>query len=352
MFRQGLIMKKEFANCPVLLTGGAGFIGSHTAVEVMKAGYEVVIADDLSNSERSVIERIGKITGRMPAFYEIDVKDRGAVERLFDEQRIGAVIHFAGYKAVGESVKKPLEYYRNNIDAALTVLEVMKDRGVREFIFSSSATVYSLVEDVPFTETSGPLGCTNPYGWTKYMIEQILKDACAADPEMSVVLLRYFNPIGAHESGLIGEKPNGIPNNLMPYITQVAQGIRPMLSVFGNDYPTPDGTGVRDYIHVVDLAKGHVAALGYSEEHKGCEVFNLGTGRGFSVLDLVNAFERVNGVRIPYRITERRAGDIAVCYADTRKAEEILGWKAEKTIDDMCRDSWRWQQTQAAREQE
>ncbi len=335
----------------ILLTGGCGFIGSHTAVEVIEAGQDVVIADDLSNSEESVVERIGQITGKRPVFYHIDVADEAALSRVFEENEIEAVIHFAGFKAVGESVEKPLEYYDNNLNTTLTLLKVMRRFRVRRFIFSSSATVYSLVEDVPFTEESGPLGCTNPYGWTKYMIEQILKDVCVADPEMSVVLLRYFNPIGAHESGLIGEKPNGIPNNLMPYVTQVAQGIRPQLNVFGNDYPTPDGTGVRDYIHVVDLAKGHVAALDYSREHEGCEVFNLGTGHGYSVLDLVNTFEEVNGVKIPYEIAPRRAGDIATCYADTKKAEEVLGWKAGKDIKDMCRDAWRWQKSQAEPDQ-
>ena len=328
----------------VLLTGGTGFIGSHTAIEVIKSGYDVIIVDDLSNSEESVIDRVEQITNVRPIFYRADVKDGDALETIFSEHDINAVIHFAGFKAVGESVEKPLQYYCNNLNTALTLLKVMKEFKVRDLIFSSSATVYSLVNSVPFTEESGPLGCTNPYGWTKYMIEQILKDVCVADPEMSVVLLRYFNPIGAHESGLIGEKPNGIPNNLMPYITQVAQGIRPKLNVFGNDYPTPDGTGVRDYIHVVDLAKGHVAALKYSQNHKGCEVFNLGTGKGYSVLDLVKTFENVNGVKIPYEIVDRRPGDIATCYADTQKAESMLGWKAEKGIEDMCRDSWRWQQ--------
>lgn len=331
----------------ILLTGGMGFIGSHTAVEVINSGNDVIIADDLSNSEASVVDRIDKITGEKPVFYQIDVSNRDALDGVFKEQRIDAVIHFAGYKAVGESVEKPLEYYRNNLDTTLTLLETMKKHGCKRIIFSSSATVYSLVEEVPFTEESGPLGCTNPYGWTKYMIEQILKDVCVSDPEMSVVLLRYFNPIGAHESGLIGEKPNGIPNNLMPYITQVAQGIRSKLNVFGNDYPTHDGTGVRDYIHVVDLAKGHVAALQYSQDNYGCEVFNLGTGQGYSVLDLVNTFEKVNGVKVPYEIVGRRAGDIAVCYADPHKAESMLGWKAEKGIEDMCKDSWRWQQSQA-----
>ena len=328
----------------VLLTGGTGFIGSHTAVELIEAGHSVVIADDLSNSEKSVVDRIEEITGVRPSFYQIDAADKAALQKVFEEQDIDTVIHFAGFKAVGESVEKPLEYYRNNLDTTLTLLETMRSFGCKKLIFSSSATVYSLSDDVPLTEESGPLGCTNPYGWTKYMIEQILRDVAKADPEMPVVLLRYFNPIGAHESGLIGEKPAGIPNNLMPYITQVAQGIREKLSVFGNDYDTPDGTGVRDYIHVVDLAKGHLAALKYADSHKGCEVFNLGTGHGYSVLDLVKTFEKVNGVKIPYVITDRRPGDIALCYADTAKAEKVLGWKAEKGIEDMCRDSWNWQQ--------
>ena len=327
----------------ILCTGGAGFIGSHTAVELLEAGYEVVIADDLSNSDVSVIDRIETITGKRPAFYRIDVADRAALEEIFTAHSIDAVIHFAGFKAVGESVQKPVAYYRNNIDTALTVLETMKDHGCKRFIFSSSATVYGLSDQVPFTEQTEQRGCTNPYGWTKYMIEQILRDAAAADDTLSVVLLRYFNPIGAHPSGLLGEKPNGIPNNLMPYITQVASGIRDHLSVFGNDYPTPDGTGVRDYIHVQDLAKGHVAAYRYALDHSGCEVFNLGTGEGYSVLDLVHTFERVNHLTIPYEIAPRRAGDIATCYAATDKAASVLGWKAEKTLEDMCRDSWRWQ---------
>ena len=329
----------------ILLTGGTGFIGSHTAVKVIESGYDVVIADDLSNSDASVKGRIERITGKGVSFYQVDVADSAAMEEIFDAHEIDAVIHFAGYKAVGESVVRPLAYYRNNLDTALTLLETMQRHGCKSFIFSSSATVYSPANEVPFTEESENLGCTNPYGWTKFMIEQILKDVCKADPEMSVVLLRYFNPIGAHASGLIGENPSGVPNNLMPYITQVAQGIRPHLNVFGDDYPTHDGTGVRDYIHVVDLAAGHVAALEYSRTHKGCEVFNLGTGQGYSVLDLVKTFERVNGVEIPYEITDRRAGDIAVSYADVSKAREVLGWKAEKGIEDMCRDAWRWQQS-------
>lgn len=327
----------------VLLTGGTGFIGSHTAVELIDAGEGVVIVDDLSNSEASVIDRIEEITGKRPAFYQADAADKTAMDRIFTEHPIDAVIHFAGFKAVGESVRKPIEYYRNNLDTLLALLETMRDHKVKHLIFSSSATVYGMSENVPFTEEAPTGGCTNPYGWTKFMIEQILRDVAVADPELSIVLLRYFNPIGAHESGLIGEKPNGIPNNLMPYIMQVAAGILPQLSVFGNDYPTPDGTGVRDYIHVVDLAKGHVAALRYALSHVGVEAVNLGTGNGYSVLDVVHAFERVNGVRVPYIVVPRRPGDLATCYASTEKAEIILGWQAEKNIEDMCRDAWRWQ---------
>ena len=326
----------------VLLTGGTGFIGSHTAVELIVAGHSVVIADNLANSSASVIDRIEQITGTRPGFYQIDVADKAALSRLFDENKLDAVVHFAGLKAVGESVAKPLLYYRNNLDTTLALLEVMASHSCKRFIFSSSATVYGMTNKVPFTEEMPAGGCTNPYGWTKFMIEQILRDAAVADPAMSVVLLRYFNPIGAHESGLIGEAPNGIPNNLMPYLCQVAAGKLPRLNVFGDDYPTPDGTGVRDYIHVVDLAKGHAAALTYSAAHTGAEVFNLGTGRGSSVLDLVKSFEKVNGLKLPYVIAPRRAGDIAECYADASKAERLLGWKAEKSLDDMCRDSWNW----------
>lgn len=326
----------------VLLTGGTGFIGSHTAVELIAAGHSVVIADNLANSSASVIDRIEQITGVRPKFYQIDVADKSALERVFSENALDAVVHFAGLKAVGESVAKPLLYYRNNLDTTLALLEVMAEHSCKRFIFSSSATVYGMTNKVPFTEEMPAGGCTNPYGWTKFMIEQILRDAAVADQAMSVVLLRYFNPIGAHESGLIGEAPNGIPNNLMPYLCQVAAGKLPRLNVFGDDYPTPDGTGVRDYIHVVDLAKGHAAALAYSAEHTGAEVFNLGTGRGSSVLDLVKSFEKVNGLKLPYVIAPRRAGDIAECYADASKAERLLGWKAEKTLDDMCRDSWNW----------
>lgn len=327
----------------LLLTGGTGFIGSHTAVELLLKGHDVVIVDNLSNSECSVIDRIAKITEKRPVFYEADVASKDSMDTIFSAHEFDAVIHFAGYKAVGESVEKPVDYYRNNIDTALTLLETMKEHGCMRIIFSSSATVYGTSDKVPFSEDAETTGCTNPYGWTKYMIEQILKDATAADDSLSVVLLRYFNPIGAHPSGLIGEKPNGIPNNLMPYVTQVAAGIRERLSVFGNDYPTHDGTGVRDYIHVVDLAKGHVAAFDYSMGHTGCEIVNLGTGVGYSVLDLVKAFEKANNLTIPYVIAPRRAGDIATCYAATEKAERLLGWKTEKTLEDMCRDSWRWQ---------
>ena len=328
----------------VLLTGATGYIGSHTAVELLGAGEDAVIVDDLSNSEESVVDRIETITGKRPVFYRGNVADKSLMSRIFQENQIDAVMHFAGFKAVGESVEKPIAYYRNNIDTTLTLLETMERFGCKRFIFSSSATVYGLSEDVPFRETAPAGACTNPYGWTKYMIEQILTDTAAANPDMSVVLLRYFNPIGAHESGLIGEKPNGIPNNLMPYITQVAVGQLDHLRVFGNDYPTPDGTGVRDYIHVVDLAKGHLAALRYSEMHEGTEIINLGTGTGYSVLDVIHAFETATGVRIPYEFAPRRSGDIAVCYADPGKALRLLGWRAEKTLEEMCADSWRWQQ--------
>ncbi len=328
----------------ILLTGGTGFIGSHTAVELLNAGYQVVITDNLSNSSADVIDKIAAITGKYPKFYQADVSNKTEMRQLFDENQITAVIHFAGFKAVGESVQKPIEYYRNNLDTTLTLLEVMSEHNTKQIIFSSSATVYGMSNTAPFTEDMPSGNCINPYGWTKYMIEQILTDAAKADPAMSVVLLRYFNPIGAHESGLIGELPNGIPNNLLPYITQVAAGIRETLSVFGNDYPTKDGTGVRDYIHVVDLAKGHVAALKYADKNTGTEIFNLGTGMGYSVLEIINAFEKATSAHVPYVIGPRRPGDIAECYASTKKAERILGWKAEKSIEDMCCDSWRWQQ--------
>lgn len=326
----------------VLLTGGAGYIGTHTCIELINAGHSAVIADNFSNSSPKAVERVEEITGKKIPLYNIDVCDVDSLDKLFSENKIDAVIHFAGLKAVGESCEIPVAYYRNNLDSTLALLEVMKKYGVANLVFSSSATVYGIPKSVPLVETM-PTGCTNPYGWTKLMNEQILTDASKADGNLSVVLLRYFNPIGAHESGRIGENPNGIPNNLMPYITQVAAGRLKRLGVFGNDYPTHDGTGVRDYIHVVDLAKGHVKAIGYAESHKGTEIFNLGTGTGYSVLDIVKAFSKVNNIEIPYDIKPRRAGDIAECYADPSKAYEILGWKAEKTLDDMCRDSWNWQ---------
>lgn len=326
----------------VLLTGGAGYIGTHTCIELINAGHTVVVADNFSNSSPKAIERVEEITGKKILLYNIDVCNVEALDKLFAENKIDAVIHFAGLKAVGESCEIPVAYYRNNLDSTLALLEVMKKYSVANFVFSSSATVYGIPKSVPLVETM-PTGCTNPYGWTKLMNEQILTDAAKADSNLSVVLLRYFNPIGAHESGRIGENPNGIPNNLMPYITQVAAGRLKRLGVFGNDYPTHDGTGVRDYIHVVDLAKGHVKAIDYAEQHKGTEIFNLGTGTGYSVLDIVKAFSKVNNIEIPYDIKPRRAGDIAECYADPTKAYEILGWKAEKNLEDMCRDSWNWQ---------
>jgi len=326
----------------ILLTGGAGYIGSHTAVTFIQAGVEVIIADNFFNSNPRVIDRIEKITGVRPLCIKADMCDRDAVDKIFQENKIDGVVHFAGLKAVAESVAMPIRYYRNNLDSTLTLLEIMEKYCVKTFVFSSSATVYG-DQPAPLTESTPTGNCSNPYGWTKYMIEQILKGACVADPELSVVLLRYFNPIGAHESGLIGENPNGVPNNLMPYITQVAVGKREKLSVFGNDYDTPDGTGVRDYIHVVDLAQGHLDALKYADEHPGCVVFNLGTGKGYSVLDMVNTFSSVNNVPVPYVIAERRPGDLATVYADPAKAKEGLGWEAQRNLEDMCRDSWNWQ---------
>ena len=327
----------------VLLSGGAGYIGSHTAIELRSAGHDVVIVDNFSNSKPEVLRRLEKITGAPFAFHCADVCDKAAMDKIFAEEKPEAIIHFAGYKADGESVEKPLEYYRNNLDSTLTLLELMRKYGVHNIVFSSSATVYGAPDSVPINESAAVGRCTNPYGWTKYMIEIILKDACRADPSLSAVLLRYFNPIGAHESGLIGEDPQGIPNNLMPYITQVASGRLEKLHIFGNDYDTPDGTGVRDYIHVVDLARGHVCAIKYAAENKGADVINLGTGKGYSVLEMVKTFSEVSGVNIPYEINARRAGDIAECYADPTKAKEKLGWVAEKNLRDMCRDSWRWQ---------
>lgn len=323
----------------VLVTGGAGYIGSHTCVELLNAGYEVVIIDNFVNSKPEALDCIRRITGKDFAFVEADLRDRAAVAKLFDEHAIDAVIHFAGLKAVGESVQKPLEYYDNNLGGFFVLAEEMRAHGVKKFVFSSSATVYGMNNPVPFREEM-PTSATNPYGYTKVMIEQMLRDLAVADPEWSIVLLRYFNPIGAHESGLIGEDPNGIPNNLLPYVAQVAAGKLKQLTVFGDDYDTPDGTGVRDYIHVVDLALGHLAALKYAEGHPGAEAINLGTGHGTSVLEIVHAFEKASGRKVPYRIAARRAGDIATCYADTHKAAELLGWRATRTIDDMCRDGW------------
>lgn len=327
----------------ILLTGGAGFIGSHTCVELLERGYDVVIADNFSNSKPEVLNRIEKITGRKPIFYEADVTDKAALGRIFEEQDIDAVVHFAGYKAVGESCAKPLMYYRNNLDSTITLLETMSEHNVRKIVFSSSATVYGETNEPPYREDMPISTCTNPYGWTKLMSEQILRDAAAADPGLCVVLLRYFNPIGAHKSGLIGEDPAGIPNNLFPYVAKVAGGKLPKLGIFGDDYPTPDGTGVRDYIHVVDLAKGHAAAIEYAKDHTGAQAVNLGSGRGHSVLEVVNAFKNVNNIDVPYEIKERRPGDLPVSYADASKAKELFGWEAELTLEDMCRDMWKWQ---------
>ena len=327
----------------VLVTGGAGYIGSHTCVELLNNGYGVVVIDNLCNSNPVALKRVETLTGKKVTFYEGDVRDEALLRKIFAENDISCVIHFAGLKAVGESVAKPWEYYDNNLNTTLILTKVMKDVGMKNIIFSSSATVYSSDNEMPLRETSRTGGCTNPYGWTKYMTEQILSGISHADTDWSVVLLRYFNPIGAHKSGLMGEDPRGIPNNLMPYITQVAIGRREKLSIYGNDYPTHDGTGVRDYIHVVDLAKGHVAAVKYATENKGTEIFNLGTGIGYSVLDMVNTFMEVNHVDVPYQIVGRRAGDIATCYADPGKSAQVLGWKAEETLADMCRDSWNWQ---------
>ena len=332
----------------ILVTGGAGYIGSHTQVVLLEAGHEVVCMDNLSNSSPKAQKRVEALTGKKVPFYAADVRDRAALERVFSEHRFDCVIHFAGLKAVGESVAKPWEYYENNIGGTLTLTDVMRKHGCKRIIFSSSATVYGDPAEIPITENCPKGRCTNPYGWTKWMQEEILRDLHTADVRNGdkdpwrVVILRYFNPIGAHPSGLLGEDPNGVPNNLMPYITQVAVGKLEKLHVFGKDYDTPDGTGVRDYIHVMDLARGHAAAL-QAIEAGGVEVFNLGTGRGYSVLEIVAAFEAASGVKIPYVVDPRRPGDIAVCYADPAKAERALGWRAEKDIADMCRDSWNWQ---------
>ena len=327
----------------VLVTGGAGYIGSHTCVELLNAGHEVVIADNFYNSCPEALNRIKELTGKDFKFYECDIRDRAALDKIFAENKIDSVIHFAGLKAVGESVQKPIEYYDNNIGSTLTLCEAMRDAGCKKLVFSSSATVYGMNNPSPLKEDMQIGGTTNPYGTTKYMIELILQDLCKADKEWSVALLRYFNPIGAHESGRIGENPNGIPNNLMPYVTQVAVGKLECLSVFGDDYDTPDGTGVRDYIHVVDLALGHLKAVEKIMTEKGALIYNLGTGKGYSVLDIVKAFEKVSGVKVNYKIAPRRAGDLATCYSDPTKAYEELGWKAERGIEKMCEDSWRWQ---------
>ena len=323
----------------VLLTGGAGYIGSHIAVELLDSGHDVIIADDFSNSSSSVIRNIERITGKNVIVYDLDVSDEQGLDKLFQQNTPDAVIHLAGFKAVGESVAEPLKYYKNNLYCTINLLETMKKYNVGRIIFSSSATVYGAAETLPYTEEMKTGECTNPYGSTKQMIERIITDT-AANGWLSAVLLRYFNPVGAHKSGLIGESPRDIPNNLMPYIMQVAAGKLEILNVFGNDYPTRDGTGVRDYIHIVDLAKGHVDALVYCTEHSGVEIFNLGTGTGCSVLELVHTFERVNGISIPYKIAPRRAGDLPETYADTTKAERIMGWRAELTIEDMCRDAY------------
>ncbi|MGT2754871.1 UDP-glucose 4-epimerase GalE [Streptococcus ovis] len=326
----------------ILVTGGAGYIGSHTVVELQKLGKEVVIADNLSNSSLLVLDRIETITGKRPTFYELDVADKDALRQVFENEDIESAIHFAGYKAVGESVEKPIMYYENNIMSTLALVEIMAEYDVKKLVFSSSATVYGLNNPSPLVEEM-PTSATNPYGYTKVMLEQVLRDVEVADKEWSIALLRYFNPIGAHESGLIGEDPAGIPNNLMPFISQVAVGKREQLSVFGNDYDTVDGTGVRDYIHVVDLALGHIKALEKISDATGVYTYNLGSGKGTSVLELVQAFEKVNGVPVPYKIVDRRPGDIATCYANADKALAELNWRTEKSIEDMCRDTWKWQ---------
>ena len=327
----------------ILVTGGAGYIGSHTVIELQNAGYDVVVMDNLSNSSEVALERVQEITGKPLTFYKADILDREATEEIFSKEKIEAVIHFAGLKAVGESVQKPWEYYNNNITGTLILLDVMRKHNVRNIIFSSSATVYGEPEKVPVTEETPKGSCTNPYGWTKSMLEQILTDIQKADPSWNVILLRYFNPIGAHKSGKIGENPNGIPNNLMPYITQVAVGKLPKLGVFGNDYPTPDGTCIRDYIHVLDLATGHVKALERLKKNAGLDVYNLGTGIGYSVLDVIHNFEAATGITIPFEFKPRRAGDIPVNYSNADKAWKELGWKAQYGIKEMCEDSWRWQ---------
>lgn len=327
----------------ILITGGCGYIGSHTCIELLQAGYDIVVLDNYYNSKPEALRRVKELAGRDFPFYECDIRDTDGLRRIFAAHSIDAVIHFAGLKAVGESVSKPLAYYDNNVNGTVVLCQVMAEYGCKRIVFSSSATVYGMNNPSPLKEDMPTGAVTNPYGRTKYVIEEILQDTCVSDPAWSAVLLRYFNPIGAHISGRIGEDPNGIPNNLMPYISQVAIGKLPYLSIFGDDYDTHDGTGVRDYIHVVDLAKGHVKAVEYALKHTGAQAINLGTGIGYSVLDLVNAFRTANHVEVPYKIAPRRAGDIATCYSDPSKAKELLGWSAEKTVEDMCRDSWRWQ---------
>ena len=327
----------------ILVTGGAGYIGSHTCVELLQHGYQVVVLDNLSNSNMESLHRIQMITGKNVTFYQGDIADSTLLDEIFTNHPIDVCIHFAGLKAVGESVEKPIEYYKNNVAGTISLIESMRKHNVKNIIFSSSATVYGDPAEIPITESCPKAPCTNPYGWTKSMLEQIFMDLQKADPAWNIILLRYFNPIGAHKSGLIGEDPNGIPNNLMPYVTQVASGKLKELGIFGNDYDTPDGTGVRDYIHVVDLANGHVKALDKIKENCGLEIYNLGTGNGYSVLNIVESFEKATGVKVPYQIKPRRAGDIATCYCNPAKAEKELGWKAQYDIVDMCKDAWNWQ---------
>lgn len=326
----------------ILVTGGAGYIGSHTVVELMNAGYHPIIVDDLSNAHYSAVDRIGKITGKAPAFYMANCTCKGQLRHVFSQHKIDAVIHFAAFKAVGESVKKPLEYYRNNLDSTLTLLEVMEEFGCKKLVFSSSATVYGPNNPYPYKEEMPAIQSTSPYGWTKVMIERILTDYCTAHPDFCAVLLRYFNPIGAHKSGLLGDDPNGIPNNLMPYIGRVAAGKLEKLTIFGGDYDTPDGTCQRDYLHVVDLAVGHIKALEYAQAHEGVEAINLGTGNGISVLELVTAFEKANGIKLPYVIGPRRDGDLPAFWADAAKAKELLDWEAVHSVEDMCRSAWKF----------
>ena len=326
----------------ILITGGAGYIGSHTVICLQEKGYDVVVVDNLDNSSRISLDRVKEITGKPVPFYELDARETDALVEIMKKHNVDSVIHFAGLKAVGESVRLPLAYYENNLVSTIHLAQAMEKSGVKKLIFSSSATVYSQNNVVPLTE-DGNLGCTNPYGWTKLMNEQILRDTAVAHPDWSIVLLRYFNPVGAHESGRIGEDPSGVPNNLMPYVSQTAVGRREHLTVYGDDYDTPDGTGVRDYIHVMDLAEGHVAAVEYAARFTGCDAINLGTGVGYSVLDMVHAFEEANGLKIPYVIGARRPGDIATVYSNPEKAEKVLGWKAKRSLVDMCRDQWNWQ---------